>query len=214
MALECIDSSNYVSKILSERRKAKKPLMEKMRRARINDSLNELKTLVLDLLNKDASRYSKMEKADILEMTVSYLRAAQRKDLRVQDMNSLAEFRAGFNQCAAEVSKNLSASDSSGHLREKLMSHLASNCHGNRVNSTFAPPSFPANNTTVWVPYPSPPPSPISQNTVYLAGTVPVLRDSSSLMSPVSPLQTTAQVKTEFVKRPVSTKKPALWRPW
>lgn len=29
--------------------------MEKMRRARINDSLNELKSLVLDLLQKDVS---------------------------------------------------------------------------------------------------------------------------------------------------------------
>lgn len=34
---------------------AKKPLMEKMRRARINDSLNEMKSLVLDLLHKDVS---------------------------------------------------------------------------------------------------------------------------------------------------------------
>lgn len=32
---------------------AKKPLMEKMRRARINDSLNELKSLILEALNKD-----------------------------------------------------------------------------------------------------------------------------------------------------------------
>ena len=29
--------------------------MEKMRRARINDSLNELKTLILEALNKDVS---------------------------------------------------------------------------------------------------------------------------------------------------------------
>jgi len=29
--------------------------MEKMRRARINDSLNEMKSLVLDLLHKDVS---------------------------------------------------------------------------------------------------------------------------------------------------------------
>lgn len=29
--------------------------MEKMRRARINDSLNELKSLILDALNKDVS---------------------------------------------------------------------------------------------------------------------------------------------------------------
>lgn len=37
--------------------KAKKPLMEKMRRARINDSLNELKLLILEALNKDVSNF-------------------------------------------------------------------------------------------------------------------------------------------------------------
>lgn len=34
---------------------SKKPLMEKMRRARINDSLNELKSLVLEAMKKDVS---------------------------------------------------------------------------------------------------------------------------------------------------------------
>ena len=35
--------------------------MEKMRRARINDSLNELKTLILEALNKDVSnQHSKL----------------------------------------------------------------------------------------------------------------------------------------------------------
>ena len=48
--------------------------MERKRRARINDSLNELKSLVLTALNKDPSRYSKMEKADVLELTVNYLK--------------------------------------------------------------------------------------------------------------------------------------------
>ena len=32
--------------------------MEKLRRARINDSLNELKSLVLDALNKDVSLFN------------------------------------------------------------------------------------------------------------------------------------------------------------
>lgn len=31
--------------------------MEKMRRARINDSLNELKLLILEALNKDVSNF-------------------------------------------------------------------------------------------------------------------------------------------------------------
>lgn len=37
---------------------SKKPLMEKMRRARINDSLNELKSLVLEAMKKDVSVYN------------------------------------------------------------------------------------------------------------------------------------------------------------
>ncbi|XP_053137433.1 transcription factor HES-2-like [Hemicordylus capensis] len=57
-----------------ELRKTLKPLMEKRRRARINDSLNQLKTLILPLIGKDNSRYSKLEKADILEMTVQFLK--------------------------------------------------------------------------------------------------------------------------------------------
>uniref|UniRef100_A0A8V0ZG44 Hes family bHLH transcription factor 2 n=1 Tax=Gallus gallus TaxID=9031 RepID=A0A8V0ZG44_CHICK len=51
-----------------------KPLLEKRRRARINESLNQLKTLILPLVCKDSSRCSKLEKADILEMTVQFLR--------------------------------------------------------------------------------------------------------------------------------------------
>ncbi|MGH0185196.1 UNVERIFIED_CONTAM: hypothetical protein FKN15_029438 [Acipenser sinensis] len=58
----------------SELRKNLKPLMEKRRRARINESLNQLKTLILPLIGKDNSRYSKLEKADILEMTVLFLK--------------------------------------------------------------------------------------------------------------------------------------------
>uniref|UniRef100_A0AAY4DAH5 BHLH domain-containing protein n=1 Tax=Denticeps clupeoides TaxID=299321 RepID=A0AAY4DAH5_9TELE len=57
-----------------ELRRTLKPLMEKRRRARINDSLGRLKALILPLVGKDTSRYSKLEKADILEMTVRFLK--------------------------------------------------------------------------------------------------------------------------------------------
>lgn len=49
--------------------------MERRRRARINESLNELKSLVLSSLNKDHSKFNKMEKADVLELTVNYLKS-------------------------------------------------------------------------------------------------------------------------------------------
>uniref|UniRef100_A0A8D3E3L3 Hes family bHLH transcription factor 2, tandem duplicate 2 n=1 Tax=Scophthalmus maximus TaxID=52904 RepID=A0A8D3E3L3_SCOMX len=58
----------------NELRKTLKPLLEKRRRARINDSLSHLKGIILPLVGKDNARYSKLEKADILEMTVRFLR--------------------------------------------------------------------------------------------------------------------------------------------
>ena len=54
---------------------ANKPLLERKRRARINDSLTDLKHLVLTSLNKDVSKFAKMEKVDILDMTVRYLKS-------------------------------------------------------------------------------------------------------------------------------------------
>lgn len=42
----------------SEMRRTLKPLMEKKRRARINESLNNLKTLILPLVGKDVSIYT------------------------------------------------------------------------------------------------------------------------------------------------------------
>ncbi|KAG8003739.1 Transcription factor HES-1-B [Nibea albiflora] len=68
-------------KTASEHRKSSKPIMEKRRRARINESLGQLKTLILDALKKDSSRHSKLEKADILEMTVKHLRNLQRAQM-------------------------------------------------------------------------------------------------------------------------------------
>ena len=56
-------------------RSISKPLMEKRRRDRINKSLAELKTILIDVLKRDQNSCTKLEKADILEMTVNYLRS-------------------------------------------------------------------------------------------------------------------------------------------
>ncbi len=54
--------------------------MERRRRARINESLNELKSLVLSSMNKDHTKFNKMEKADVLELTVNYLKTLEVKE--------------------------------------------------------------------------------------------------------------------------------------
>ncbi|CAN7987527.1 unnamed protein product, partial [Ixodes pacificus] len=58
-----------------------KPLMEKRRRARINRCLSQLKALLVDSSKPESfvlaqsPRHARLEKADILEMTVNHLQA-------------------------------------------------------------------------------------------------------------------------------------------
>ncbi|XP_040271504.1 transcription factor HES-2 [Bufo gargarizans] len=109
------------SKEASELRKTLKPLMEKRRRARINESLNQLKALILPLIGKDNSRYSKLEKADILEMTVRFL-----KDIPpVQTQSSTEKYREGYRACLERLSGLLSNSHAiAGETCTRLLDHL------------------------------------------------------------------------------------------
>nr|XP_039259018.1 transcription factor HES-4-B-like [Styela clava] len=115
--------------IMKSDRRASKPMMEKRRRERINKSLNELKSILLDALRKDSTCHSKLEKADILEMTVRYLRSIQRQRITAAmalDPSVLNKYRTGYIECKSEVSKFLE--NSSENLRpdvkSRLMSHL------------------------------------------------------------------------------------------
>jgi len=91
-------------------RKVTKPLLERKRRARMNLYLDELKDLIVDTMDAQGEQVSKLEKADILELTVNYLKAQQQQ--RVANPQSppaanqvnLDKFRAGYTQAAYEVS--------------------------------------------------------------------------------------------------------------
>nr|XP_020637929.1 transcription factor HES-4 isoform X1 [Pogona vitticeps] len=134
-------------KSASEHRKSSKPIMEKRRRARINESLGQLKTLILDALKKDSSRHSKLEKADILEMTVKHLRNLQRAQMTAAlsaDPTVLGKYRAGFNECMNEVTRFLSTCEGvNTDVRSRLLGHL-STCLGQIVAMNYpAPPPPP-----------------------------------------------------------------------
>ncbi|XP_071527284.1 uncharacterized protein [Panulirus ornatus] len=111
-------------------RRSNKPLMERRRRERINHCLNELKNLVLTAQKKDPTRYSKLEKADILEMTVRHVQALHRQETsgpRLPASDSGTKYRAGFTQCAAEVSRFLSGvSGLPSDLHARVLNHLSS----------------------------------------------------------------------------------------
>uniref|UniRef100_A0A671N449 Transcription cofactor HES-6-like n=1 Tax=Sinocyclocheilus anshuiensis TaxID=1608454 RepID=A0A671N449_9TELE len=82
-------------------RKTRKPLVEKKRRALINESLQELRLLLAD---PDAQ--IKMENADVLEMTVKRVETIlQNKENEADSVNREANerFAAGYIQCMHEV---------------------------------------------------------------------------------------------------------------
>ncbi|KAM5127154.1 LOW QUALITY PROTEIN: transcription factor HES-4-like [Callospermophilus lateralis] len=112
----------------AEHRQSSKPIMEKPR-ARINQSLAQLKTLILDAVRKDSSRHSKMEKADILEMTVIHLQNLRRFQVTAalsSDPAVLGKYRAGFNECLAEVTRFLAGCEGvPAKVRSRLLGHLA-----------------------------------------------------------------------------------------
>lgn len=130
-------AASATSSSSAQLRKIKKPLIERRRRERINECLGQLKALVLEATNKDESRYSKMEKADILEMTVAHLKFVHsarrstysdsgRAGCRSAEVlpavaGSLAEetsggaaalrYLMGYNECVREVASYLAGDD-------------------------------------------------------------------------------------------------------
>ncbi|XP_052819796.1 hairy/enhancer-of-split related with YRPW motif protein 1-like isoform X2 [Mya arenaria] len=104
--------------------------MEKRRRQRINDCLVQLKSLVLQAMNKDTTQYSKLEKADILEMTVKHLKLVQRQQMTAAmttDPNAISKYRAGFNECAAEIARYLdNVNGGNPDLKSRVMNYLGS----------------------------------------------------------------------------------------
>ncbi|XP_065307647.1 transcription factor HES-4-B-like [Dermacentor albipictus] len=113
----------------AETRRASKPLMEKRRRARINHSLAQLKSLLLDGNSKKESqnpRNAKLEKADILEMTVRHLQGIHQGHHLPPTPAMEMRFQEGFAECAREVSRFVCNSDVDDSLRSRLLGHLAS----------------------------------------------------------------------------------------
>ncbi|XP_077167795.1 transcription factor HES-3 [Paroedura picta] len=93
-------------------RKVSKPLMEKKRRARINVSLEQLKAL-LEKHYSHQIRKRKLEKADILELSVKYLRSLQHSVQGLPPKTS-ADYQAGFRSCLQGVRQFLVGSEGAG----------------------------------------------------------------------------------------------------
>merc|ERR1712213_117028 len=87
-------------------RKVMKPLLERKRRARINKCLDELKDLMVYALQSEGESITKLEKADVLELTVRHLKKLRRQQmLTINPHLEQDKYRTGFTACATEVSR-------------------------------------------------------------------------------------------------------------
>ncbi|XP_067389920.1 hairy/enhancer-of-split related with YRPW motif-like protein isoform X2 [Emydura macquarii macquarii] len=109
-------------------RKKRRGIIEKRRRDRINSSLSELRRLVPTAFEKQGS--SKLEKAEILQMTVDHLKMLHATGgTGFLDARALAvDYRSiGFRECLTEVVRYLGileGQNGADPIRLRLISHL------------------------------------------------------------------------------------------
>lgn len=146
-------------------RKVMKPMLERKRRARINRCLDELKELMVTALQSEGENVSKLEKADILELTVRHLHSLKRQhQLVLPGEQSYADrFRAGFSQCAQEVSQFLTspADPADPVAGRNLLQHLGSCIRSLECDSpsaqysqNYTPPTSPGTAVAPNIPAP------------------------------------------------------------
>ena len=121
---------------LTEVKRPSKTLMEKRRRARINQSLQLLKAMIVEANTENVTRtgdnqqkYNKLERADILEITVRHFQ--RHTNLENPEVD---KYRAGFADCAREVSRYMATPEGLPNLnlpsitdpasKSRLVKHL------------------------------------------------------------------------------------------
>ncbi|XP_062049047.1 transcription factor HES-5 [Lepus europaeus] len=113
-----------------EKNRLRKPVVEKMRRDRINSSIEQLKLL----LEQEFARHqpnSKLEKADILEMAVSYLKHSKAFAAAAGPKSLHQDYSEGYSWCLQEAVQFLTL-------------HAASDTHMKLLYHFQRPPAAPA----------------------------------------------------------------------
>ncbi|XP_030376267.1 enhancer of split mgamma protein [Scaptodrosophila lebanonensis] len=196
-------------------RKVMKPMLERKRRARINKCLDELKDLMVATLESEGEHVTRLEKADILELTVTHLQKMkeQRQLKRANGDKSMSPaegFRSGYIHAVNEVSRSLSQLPGMNvSLGTQLMTHL-----GQRLNQLQ-----PAVKATAMLPITAPLSVHIASRDPY---SVPISPVSSYAGSPNSSLASasllttcsSASIDVTKMEEVDSDEEENVWRPW
>ncbi|XP_061457906.1 transcription factor HES-5-like [Rhineura floridana] len=157
MAPSCMVHVEPERLLAKEKNKLRKPVVEKMRRDRINSSIEQLKVL----LEKEFQRHqpnSKLEKADILEVAVGYLK--QQRQMQGQAFshkNPELDFNTGYLRCLKEALHFLSFCEPKRETQARLIKHF---CKVHVIRDGERPGTY-----TVGCLPPSPCPPPKKQTT-------------------------------------------------
>lgn len=193
-------------------RKVMKPLLERKRRARINKCLDDLKELMVECLTQEGEHIVRLEKADILELTVDYLKKVKTR----KSQPSAESFRTGYKYAVNEVSKVLASTpDVNIQLGTMLMTNL-----GHRLNQLLqgleqpqqqqSPQSYHVNHQQQY-------PQIRSQTTVAPSSTCssPAVSPSSKEYSlPPSPASSSSGYESDTSSEISVCSTTSVWRPW
>uniref|UniRef100_UPI0037E87B3A transcription factor HES-5-like n=1 Tax=Semicossyphus pulcher TaxID=241346 RepID=UPI0037E87B3A len=143
MAPTVFGQASYSKEHLTPAHKLRKPMVEKLRRDRINTSIEQLKSLLgPEFLRQQPD--SKQEKADILEMAVSYLRAwqKQRQHQQTSMTSGLMTASDGYSRCVQEAVSFLSHCEVQTQAHRQLLGHFQG-VQASSMPSTLSPPGSP-----------------------------------------------------------------------
>ncbi|KAM7412238.1 hypothetical protein PAMA_021940 [Pampus argenteus] len=152
MAPTVFGQANFSKEHLTPAHKLRKPMVEKLRRDRINTSIEQLKSLLSpEFLRQQPD--SKQEKADILEMAVSYLRSWQQQKQQQQQQpnmtSGLMSAGDGYSRCVQEAVSFLSQCEVQTQAHRRLLGHFQGLQASSHSPCTVSPPGSPLHHVSL-----------------------------------------------------------------
>ncbi|KAJ1084515.1 hypothetical protein NDU88_004662 [Pleurodeles waltl] len=119
-------------------RKLLKPMVEKRRRERINSSLETLRMLLLEKGPNEKLKNPKVEKADILETAVQFIRA-QNHGLE-PSRDECQNYQAGYHDCLQRAAFLLNANQDIAPERKAFLGGYFASCFNRLATSSMMHP--------------------------------------------------------------------------
>ncbi|KAJ6653052.1 hypothetical protein lerEdw1_010138 [Lerista edwardsae] len=216
-----------------EDKKLLKPLMEKRRRDRMNQSLDRLRVLLLEATQDERLKNPKVEKAEILQKTVQFLKTQPLSETKHKEDALWQRYHSGYRECLTQATHFLRASpgictgkkaylmEHICHCMEKITASPRGEMHRGPPPPAAASPSYelqqrcspdvfagcsPPLGGTAYVLHPPPPTFPASQG-LQARVTGPAQQDGCS-RAPQSKL---SETRNSTAQSPQALN---VWRPW